>query len=174
MPSFVYFGIILIALGGAGSVYYKSTQATIMELTQYNATLTAQVDQIAEVNEKNLATIASMQENFERQRQQYDALQQSFTEIRNQKNELQQRLGSHDLGALAVAKPGLVGRVVNNASKKTFRCFELESGAEITDNERNAKNATSFNSECPWIYDDLVSRGLLSTESSGTATTSDN
>jgi len=174
MPSFVYFGIILIALGGAGSVYYKSTQATIMELTQYNATLTAQVDQIAEVNEKNLATIADMQANFERQRQQYDELQQSFTQIRNQKNELQQRLGSHDIGALAVAKPGLVGRVINGATAKVNRCFELETGAELTDNEREAKNAKAFNSECPWVYDDLVSRGLLSTEPSGaTATNSD-
>ena len=72
MPSFVYFGIILLALGGAGSVYYKSTQATIMELTEYNATLTAQVEQIAEVNENNIATIANMQANFEKQRQQFD------------------------------------------------------------------------------------------------------
>jgi|TARA_B110000503_G_scaffold119989_1_gene182257 chromosome segregation ATPase len=157
-----------MVLGGAGSLYYKSTQATIMELTQYNATLTSQVDQIAQVNEKNLATIADMQANFERQRQQYDELQQSFTVIRNQKNELQQRLGSHDLGALAVAKPALVERVVNRASAKAFRCFELETGAELTDNERNATNAQTFNSECPWIYDDLVSRGMLSTEPSGT------
>lgn len=161
-----------MVMGGAGSVYYKSTQATISELTQYNATLTAQVDQIAQVNEKNLATIADMQENFERQRQQYDELQQSFTEIRSQKNELQRRLGRHDIGALAVARPDSVERIVNGASRKAFRCFELESGAELTDNERNANNAKAFNSECPWIYDDLVSRGLLSTESSGTPTTS--
>jgi|GEM_PF-1266544 TolA-binding protein len=174
MPSFVYFGIILLALGGAGSVYYKSTQATIMELTEYNATLTAQVEQIAEVNEKNIATIANMQANFEKQRQQFDELQESFTEIQSQKNDLQKRLGKHDLGALAVAKPGLVGRVINGATAKANRCFELETGAELTDNERNAKNAKAFNSECPWIYDDLVSRGLLGTESSGTATTSDN
>ncbi len=161
-----------MALGGAGSLYYKSTQATIMELTEYNATLTTQVDQIAEVNEKNLATIAEMQANFERQRQQYDELQQSFTKIREQKSQLQRRLGRHDIGALAVARPNSVERIINGASRKAFRCFELESGAELTDNERNATNGKAFNSECPWIYDDLVSRGLLDTESSGTPTTS--
>ena len=161
-------------MGGAGSVYYKSTQATIMELTEYNATLTTQVNQITQINEKNLATIADMQANFERQRQQFDELQESFTEIQAQKDDLQKRLGKHDLGALAVAKPGLVSRVVNGATAKANRCVELETGAELTDNERSAKNAKAFNSECPWIYDDLVSRGLLDTESSGTPTTSDN
>lgn len=174
MPSFLYMGIIIMAMGGGGAVYYKSTQAKIVELVQYNATLTAQVDQIAQVNEKNLATIADMQANFERQREQYDELQKSFSEINSQKNQLQKRLGDHDLGALANAKPGLVERIVNGASKKAFRCFELESGAELTDNERKAKNAKAFNSECPWVYDDLIASGVLIEADSGTTAQSNN
>ena len=174
MPSFLYFGIIIMAMGGGGAIYYKSTQAKIVELVQYNATLTAQVDQIAQVNEKNLATIADMQANFERQREQFDTLQKDFASIQDQKNELQSRLGKHDLGALAANKPALVSRVINGASKKTFRCFELESGAELTDNERNAKNAKAFNSECPWVYDDLIASGVLIEADSGTTAQSNN
>ena len=171
MPSFIYVGMILMVVAGGGAWYYKSTQATIMELTSYNATLTANVDKLEEVNQKNVDTIAQMQANFERQREQYDQLQASFNEIRSQNNQLRDRLGKHDIGALAEAKPALVQRVINNASAKAFRCFELESGATLTEKERSATDAKAFNSECPWIYDDLIASGVLVQSS---ATTGEN
>jgi|TARA_B110000503_G_scaffold106058_1_gene158339 plasmid maintenance system antidote protein VapI len=161
MPSFIYVGMILMVVAGGGALYYKSTQATIMELTAYNAQLTANVEQIEQANQKNIDTIARMEANFETQRENFQQLQQSYSLIREQKNQLQDRLGRHDIGALAAAKPALVERVINTASNKAFRCFELESGAPLTDNERSAKNGKAFNSECPWIYDDLITRGVL-------------
>jgi len=150
-----------MVVAGGGALYYKSTQATIMELTAYNAQLTANVEQIEQANQKNIDTIARMEANFETQRENFQQLQQSYSLIREQKNQLQDRLGRHDIGALAAAKPALVERVINTASNKAFRCFELESGAPLTDNERSAKNGKAFNSECPWIYDDLITRGVL-------------
>jgi hypothetical protein len=60
------------------------------------------------------------------------------------------------LGFLGSKKPALVEKIINAASDKVGRCFELLSGADLTDNERNAKDAKSFNSECPWLYDSLV------------------
>jgi plasmid maintenance system antidote protein VapI len=153
--------MILMVVAGGGALYYKSTQATIMELTAYNAQLTANVEQIEQANQKNIDTIARMEANFETQRENFQQLQQSYSLIREQKNQLQDRLGRHDIGALAAAKPVLVERVINTASNKAFRCFELESGAPLTDNERSAKNGKAFNSECPWIYDDLITRGVL-------------
>ena len=161
MPQFVYFGIILIALGGVGAWYYDSTQTKIETLTAYNATLTANVDRLEEVNQTNVDTIAKMKANFERQREQYDQAQASFSEIRSQNNQLKERLGKHDIGVLAAAKPGLVEKVINSASAKAFRCFELESDAPLTEKERSAKDAKTFNSSCPWIYDDLIARGVL-------------
>ena len=161
MPSFIYVGMILMVVAGGGALYYKSTQATIMELTAYNAQLTANVEQIEQANQKNIDTIARMEANFETQRENFQQLQQIYSLIREQKNQLQDRLGRHDIGALAAAKPALVERVINTASNKAFRCFELESGAPLTDNERSAKNGKAFNSECPWIYDDLITRGVL-------------
>lgn len=172
MPSFVYTGLIILAMGGVGAWYYDVTQAKIETLTVYNATLTANVDRLEEVNLKNIDTIAKMEDNFERQREQYTQLQESFSKIRSQNNQLKDRLGKHDLGALAAAKPGLVERVVNNASAKVNRCFEIVSGAPLNEKERNAKNGKAFNSECPWIYDDLIANGVL-IDSSG-ATSEDN
>ena len=161
MPSFVYVGMILLALGGAGAWYYDTTQTKIETLTAYNATLTASVDKLEEVNIQNIATIERMEANVERQREQYNQLQENFSMIRSQNNQLKDRLGKHDLGALAAAKPALVERVVNNATGKANRCFELLSNAPLTEKERSAKNGKAFNSECPWIYDDLVSSGVL-------------
>ncbi|MDB9980527.1 hypothetical protein OAD61_00295 [bacterium] len=158
-----------MVVAGGGAWYHKSTQATIMELTSYNATLTANVDKLEEVNQSNINTIAQMQANFEQQREQYDQLQESFTTIRSQNNQLRDRLGEHDLGALAASKPALVGRVINTASEKAFRCFELESGAPLTDRERSATNGKAFNSECPWIYDDLIASGVLVQSSATTS-----
>lgn len=161
-----------MVVAGGGAYYYKNTQATIMELTSYNATLTAQVDQIQAVNERNIETINNLQANYQKSQEDMAALQQDFTNIRRQNNELRDRLGKHELDALAAAKPALVERIVNNASSNAMRCFELESGAPLTDKEKEATNARAFNSECPWIYDDLISRGVLSPPDSGTTTES--
>lgn len=161
MPTFVYVGIILIALGGGVAAYYKSTQAKIETLTEYNATLTANVNQLEEVNRSNVNAIARIQADFERKRQEYDKAQESFSEIRSQNSQLKEKLGKHDLGVLAAAKPVLVEKIINTATEKAFRCFELESGAPLTENERTAKDAKSFNSACTWVYDDLVARGVL-------------
>lgn len=174
MPYFIYVGMILMVVAGGVGVYYKNTQATIMELTSYNATLTAQVDQIEQINQKNVATINNLRASYEQAQQNYAALQEDFTNIRRQNNELIDRLGKHELDALAASKPVLVERIVNTASTKAMRCFELESGAPLTDKEKEAKNANAFNSECPWIYDDLVSRGVLVQSDSGTTTESSN
>ena len=174
MPSFIYVGMILMVVAGGVGVYYKNTQATIMELTSYNATLTAQVDQIQAVNEKNIETINNLQANYQKSQEDMAALQEDFANIRRQNNELRDRLGKHELDALAAAKPVLVERIVNNASAKAMRCFELESGAPLTDAEKEAKNAQAFNSECPWIYDDLVASGVLVQADSGTTTESSN
>jgi len=158
-----------MVVAGGGAWYYKSTQATIMELTAYNAQLTANVEQIEQANQNNINTIAQMETNFEKQREDFQALQQSYSLIREQNNQLQNRLGKHDIGALAAAKPALVERVINTASNRAFRCFELESGAPLTDNERSATNGKAFNSECPWIYDDFITRGVLVESSTATS-----
>jgi len=44
---------------------------------------------------------------------------------------------SRDFGDIARAKPVLIERLVNKASKNVTRCFELATGAKIKENERN-------------------------------------
>lgn len=159
----------MVVAGGA-ALYVKNTRATIMELTSYNATLTAQVDQMDQINKRNIETINNLQASYQQAQENFAELQNNFTAIRRQNNELRDRLGKHELDTLAASKPVLVERIVNTASAKAMRCFELESGAPLTDAEKEATNAKAFNSECPWVYDDLVARGVLVQTDSGTTT----
>jgi TolA-binding protein len=161
MPTFVYVGMLLMVLSGGAAYYYKTTQATILQLTENNAQLEANVATARESNERNVATIRNLEASYRQVQEDYRAIQGEFQEIRNQNNELRDRLGRHEIDALAAAKPELVERIINNASEKALRCFELLSGASLTDDERNAENARQFNSECPWIYESLVSNGVL-------------
>ena len=52
-------------------------------------------------------------------------------------------------------------RTRNKILAKKIEQHELMSGAEFTEKERSAKNAKSFNSECPWLYDDFITSGRL-------------
>jgi len=174
MPNFVYIGLILVVLSGGVAAYYKSTQNKIMQLTSYNATLTANIARVEEVNQKNIETINNLQADYQQAQENFVELQDNFNNIRRQNNELRDRLGEHELSALAAAKPALVERIVNNASANAMRCFELESGALLTNKEKEANSATAFNSECPWIYNDFIASGLLSQTYSTTATDGNN
>ena len=142
------------ALGGGAIWYYNTTQAQIMQLTENNATLKSNVSRITEINEQNVLTIESLEQSFKDVQKDYNKILSDLQETRRTNAELRDRLGKHDIGALAEAKPVLVERVINNASKNAFRCMELLSGSPLNENERNAKNAKSFNSECPWLFKD--------------------
>lgn len=50
---------------------------------------------------------------------------------------------SRDLGKLAIEKPALVEKIINNASMKALRCLELSSGSKLKEGETNE--------ECPAI-----------------------
>ena len=75
-----------------------------------------------------------------------------FATIRASNNVLSQKLQRHDLGVLANKKPGLVQKIINRATVNANRCFEIESGAKLTEKEKNAKTGKAFNNECPWLW----------------------
>ena len=78
------------------------------------------------------------------------------------------KLADFDLGLLAASKPESIERAVNRGSANASRCFELLSGAKLTDSEKEATNGEQFNKECPWLYDNYKSRGMLNGASSNT------
>jgi len=138
--------LIVIALMGAGGFwYYKDSQSRIELLTANNAKLEIAV-------QTQTQALESIQADYARASEELTKVNDEFRVIRNQNNILANKLAEHDLGVLGASRPDSVQRVINNASRKALRCFELLSGAEFTQAEMEATDAKSFNSECPWLY----------------------
>ena len=146
--------LLLLGAGGIGYWYYNDTQARMAILQENNAKLNTAV----ELNEQ---TISSLEKDYEKASSELATLNEQYTAIRRQNQRLADKLQEIDLTAAAIANAKSIERAVNRGTVNAGRCFELLSGAELNDKERNAKNGIAFNKECPWLYDTYKSRGLL-------------
>ena len=136
---------VLSAAGYGAYYYYTDTQERIATLTKNNAKLEISV-QISEQATKQL------QADYKKVGEELNKVNQEFTNIRAQNNVLVKKLARHDLAVIGSAKPGPVQRIINKATVKVGRCFEILSGAKLNVKEREAKNGKQFNSECPWLW----------------------
>jgi len=139
-------GLILVTMAAGFYWYYQDSQKRIQTLSENNARLETAV-------QTNEQTISVLQENYEEARQELRRVNEEFSRIRKQNDVLADKLQRHDLGVLGNNKPGLVGNIVNSATDSVNRCFEILSGAELTDEEKNAETPEKANSECPWLFD---------------------
>lgn len=139
--------VLMCGMGAVGKFYYDDTQETIAFLREENATLVI-------ANKTNKEALNNLKLNIDNLNQTLQQVNKDYEKIRSQNNILVNKLRDHDIGLLGNAKPKLVERIVNNASKKTGRCFEILSGAELTEAEKNAKSGKAFNTECPWLWPD--------------------
>ena len=155
MQSWIIIGVLITVMSTAAGAYYYSRQKKIAQLIENNATLEANNLTITNANNQNVQTINDLQASYQQVQEDFSRVQSEFQVIRMQNNELRERLGRHEIGALAVAKPGLVERTVNNASSNAIRCFELMSGAPLNEKEQAATTERQFNSECPWLFLEL-------------------
>ena len=146
--------LLLLGAGGIGYWYYNDTQARKAILQENNAKLNTAV----ELNEQ---TISSLEKDYEKASSELATLNEQYTAIRRQNQRLADKLQEIDLTAAAIANAKSIERAVNRGTVNAGRCFELLSGAELNDKERNAENGIAFNKECPWLYDTYKSRGLL-------------
>ena len=137
--------LMLMPLAG-GAAWYINDLRTQLAISQANE---AKLNQALETQE---AAITSMRRDFQLQSEQLNAVNNEFAAIRQQNQNLIGKLERHDLGLLAEQRASLVERTINRATAKANRCFEILSGAELTENERNAENGNQFNSECPWLW----------------------
>ena len=137
--------LILAILSGVFYWYYNDTQKKMAKLIEEKAAI-----ETASAVCKD--TVSSLQKNQINLNNELTTINNNFVEIRKQNTVLAKKLEKHDIGVLAAAKPKLVGKIINNAVNKSTRCIELLSGAPLTDKEKNATSARSFNSECPWLW----------------------
>ena len=137
--------ILMFAMGGIGYWYYTDTQSRMVILVANEAKATLAVQESEKAKKV-------MEENFQRVTQELKQVNDKFATIRASNNVLSEKLQRHDLGVLANKKPGLVQKIINRATVNANRCFEIESGAKLTEKEKNAKTGKAFNNECPWLW----------------------
>lgn len=148
----VVIGAVLLTIAGtiyAGYSYVSGLQSEVSRLTTSNATLTANIAQLTQAISEQQDTISSLQNDIESQARIFQETNSKFERSRQQVDKLRERLGKHELGYLAANKPGLVENIINNATDNIGRCFEIASGALLTEAERNATLPSQINRECP-------------------------
>lgn len=137
--------LLMLAMSGAFYWYYDDTQARMGILQGNNAKLETAVA----ISEE---TISTLQADFRKANEELNRVNTEFAAIRAQNRVLADKLAKHDLAVLGAGKPGLVERLVNRGTVNAGRCFELLSGAPLTDKEKEATDGKSFNNECPWLW----------------------
>ena len=150
-----YFIIVafLVSIFGGAYWYISNTNSKIEALLGENATLAANQETLKSSLNKNNETISEMEKDAIETRERYEKLEADFDLLRMYNAELPAKLERHDLNYLALKKPELVEKIINNATKDANRCLELLSGSPKNTKELAAKSESEFNSECPWLFE---------------------
>lgn len=143
----------IVVMSGIGYWYYTDSQSKISVLTANNAKLETAVA----LNED---AIASLQANYAAAQEETRRINTAYAEIRRQNNRLSEKLADVDLGLLAAERPDSIERAVNRGTVNAGRCFEILSGAPLTEIESNATNGEAFNRECPWLWPGPATSGM--------------
>ena len=95
--------------------------------------------------------IADQQANAAKIQEANSNLRAQHTALQEDRKNLANKLGRHELDILAQNKPGLVEKIINRASKNELRCYEIQSGSPLTEDEKAATKKSQINGECPGI-----------------------
>ncbi len=112
---------LIAGISYAAYFYYTDTQERIQFLTE-NA------ERLDNVVASQQATIVQMQETAARQKILTDELQSGAEDAESTLADLRRLLNSHNLGNLALEKPGLLENRINTATSETFRNLECLTG----------------------------------------------
>jgi len=134
-------GILVLVIG---AFWYVSGLRADLERSQQNVdTLETAVNDQVRVIEQMQQDQKKITESREEIRGLIDQQRRTIDDLRSRFNESADG-SERDFGKLALSKPGLVENIINNASENAIRCMEIASGAELTEEEKNAGS----NSEC--------------------------
>lgn len=117
MPTWIYTLGIYAAIAAGGYFYYTWSQSEIMDLTLENA-----VYESAHV--QNLATIQQLQDTAEENEESYKELNGRKDLAEEYGRTLEKKLQKHNLTRLAIAKPGLIEKIINDATKEKLESLE--------------------------------------------------
>lgn len=142
--------IVILVLGGAGYGFYyiSNLQASLAISEINNQTLEKAI-------EEQKAAIANMKAEFEQINALNKKLNDTIKAQEADKQALTDRFNKtidgmkRDFGKAAAEKPKSLERAVNRGTLNALRCLEIASGAPLTEAEKNAKQPSEINRECP-------------------------
>lgn len=169
MARLYLFIIICGIIGGGGYLAYHE----YLRMQEKIVLLETQKAQLKEAVREQEEAFEALQNSYASAQTELTSLNEAYADIRRQNQQLANKLQTLDLTAAAIANPEGIGRAVNRGTENAGRCFELLSGALLTEDEKNAKTDKAFNKECPWLYDSYKSRGLLNVEAGSSGTDRD-
>ena len=114
---------LLIATAG-GSYFYINMQKA--QIKQFQVELQTAVNNQAVLEGAVAQQNTQMQQQLESQRQNQDLiseLSEANDEARQEVNQLRNTFARHDLNNLAIAKPGLIEKIVNKGTAKVHQQF---------------------------------------------------
>jgi predicted RNase H-like nuclease (RuvC/YqgF family) len=120
-------------------LYISYLRNTIVRLEQDKATLQIAV-------ETQQRTIEGLQEDFKKVIAAKDAIVNKTKELEKKNDELRETLFRETLGKTSIEdlalldKKGRIQKLINEATKKVLRCFEILTGSPLKENEKNACN----------------------------------
>ena len=136
------------------AVSQENEKKTLEAIEQQKAVIEQIRADQAKIQEIN----SSLTETVKSQKKDLNSLQDRFNTAANG--------DKRDIGSIAVVKPKSIERAINRGTENAARCFELLSGAELTEDERNATSGESFNKECPWLWPGTSADGVQSENAS--------
>ena len=141
----LFIGIIASALLGAG--------AYVMKLQRDNAILKANAIKLESAVAEQQTLIENQKKDFAEILAANQKMNELVTALKNDLDNLDKRFnkGKRDVGKLAIERTKVIEKILNKGSVNAKRCVEIASGAELTENERNATKKSEINPECPSI-----------------------
>ena len=140
-----FIGILASAVIGAG-VY-------VMKLRSDNAILKANAIKLESAVAEQQDLITQQKEDFKDILAANQKMNELVGVLKKDLEDLDKRFNkkNRDVGKLAIAKTKSIERITNGASALATRCIEIASGAELTEEEKNATKKSEINTECPSI-----------------------
>ena len=141
----VMVGLLITGIAGAG-LY-------VMKLRSDNAILKANQVKLEEAVSSQKELIAKQQEDFKEILAANQKMNELVSTLKKDLDDLDNRFNKdgRDFGKIALEKTDAINRIINKGSDNASRCIEIASGAELTEEERNATKKSEINRECPGI-----------------------
>lgn len=134
-------GLFFLSVLGAAYGYYSWSQDEIKTLTANNIHLNKAV------KDQKLA-IESLVKDSVDVGEQVTKVNKEFRNAREENAALKKKLVKHDLSFLAERKPGLIEKRINRGTADVGRCFEILSGAPLTEKEKAVTKKSDSNGSC--------------------------